>query len=164
METIQTRAALATLEHIEAIMAETTQAVIPVLGNCLEGVDVVDGGWVMVDFTRRPAPPRYKSKGGDGSSDLCLCYATYPGAPGPAVMFKEYIGVWGPWQMVGTRYKSIREGDGLRLNCSMEAKRIFGVIVASYDREGCLLWERSPEEFPEELGSAPTIHGEVAPV
>lgn len=164
METIQTRAALATLEHVEAIMAEATQAVIPVLGNCLEGVDVVDGGWVVVDFTRRPAPPRYKSKGGDGSSDLCLCYATYPGAPGPAVMFKEYIGVWGPWQMVGTRYKSIREGDGLRLNCSMEAKRIFGVIVASYDREGGLLWERSPEEFPEELGSAPTIHGEVTPV
>lgn len=164
METIRTRAALATLEHIEAIMAETTQAVIPVLGNCLEGVDVVDGGWVAVDFTRRPAPPRYKSKDGDGSSDLCLCYATFPGTRRPTVMCKAYDGVWGTYQMVGTRYKNMWDGDRLRLNCSMFAERIFGVIFASWDREGNLLWEKDPNEFPEELGTAPTIGGEVVPV
>lgn len=71
-----------TVETIEAIMADGPCAILPVAGDCLEGVEVVDGGWVAVDFTRRPAPPRYKSKGGDGSSDLCLCYATFPGAPG----------------------------------------------------------------------------------
>lgn len=95
------RPGLTNLEDIETIIAEVPCAILPVSGDCLEGVDVVDGGWVAVDFTRRPAPPRYKSKGGDGSSDLCLCYATFPGAPGPMVMYKEYQGVWGPWQMGG---------------------------------------------------------------
>lgn len=142
-----------TVETIEAIMADGPCAILPVSGDCL----------AAVDFTRRPAPPRYTSKGGDGSSDLCLCYATFPGAPGPAVMYKEYQGVWGPWQMVGTRYKSMWEGGKLRLNCGMVAKRIFGVIVASYDQDGRLLWQRNPEEFPEELGTAPTIHGDVGP-
>lgn len=157
------RPGLTNLEDIETIIAEVPCAILPVSGDCLEAVDVVDGGWVAVDFTRRPAPPRYRSKGGDGSSDLCLCYATFPGAPGPAVMYKEYQGVWGPWQMVGTRYKSMWEGGKLRLNCGMVAKRIFGVIVASYDQDGRLLWQRNPEEFPEELGTAPTIHGDVGP-
>ena len=167
METIQLpapRKAGLTLKDVEAIMAETTQAVFPVLGDCLEGVGVVDGGWVAIDFTRRPAPPRYKSRGGDGSVDLCLCYATFPGAPGPAVMYKAYDGVWGPWQMVGTRYKSMWHGDKLRLNCGMVAKRIFGVILASWDRNHNLLWERSPESFPVELSTAPTIRGEVEAV
>ena len=121
---------LTTLEDIEVIIAEGPCAILPVSGDCLEGADVVDGGWVLVDFTRFPAPPRHKSKGGDGSSDLCLCYATFPGAPGPAVMYKEYCGVWGPWQMVGTRYKSMWKGNKPRLDCGMEAKRIFGVIVS----------------------------------
>lgn len=152
-----------TVAIIEMIMADGPCALLPVAGDCLEGVDVVDGGWVAVDFTRRPAPPRYRSKGGDGSSDLCLCYATFPGAPGPMVMYKEYQGVWGPWQMVGTRYKSMWEGGKLRLNCGMVAKRIFGVIVASYDQDGRLLWQRNPEEFPKELGAAPTIRGDVGP-
>lgn len=157
------RPGVTTLEDIEAVIAESQCAILPVSGDCLEGVDVVDGGWVLVDFTRFPAPPRYKSKGGGGSSDLCLCYATFPGASDPAVMCKEYCGVWGPWQMVGTRYKSMWEGDKLRLNCGMEAKRIFGVIVASYDPEGNLLWRREPEEFPEKLNATPTIHGDVEP-
>ena len=79
------------------------------------------------------------------------------------VMNKEYQGVWGPWQMVGTRYKSMWEGGKLRLNCGMVSKRIFGVIVASYDQGGRLLWQRNPEEFPKKLGTAPTIHGDVEP-
>ena len=154
---------LVTLDEIETAMATSPRALLKVSGDCLEGVNVQNGGWVAVDFTRYPAPPRYKSRGGDGSSDLCLCYATYPGTHGPAVMCKEYQGVWGTWQMVGTRYKTAQNGDKLRLNCGMIAKRIFGVITASYSREGQLLWQRDPEEFPKTLGSAPTIHGEVEP-
>ena len=46
-----------TVETIEAIMADRPCAILPVAGDCLEGVGVVDGGWVAVDFTRRPAPP-----------------------------------------------------------------------------------------------------------
>ena len=130
------------VEIVEAIMDAGPCAILPVAGDCLEGVDVVDGGWVAVDFTRRPAPPRYRSKGGDGSSDLCLCYATFPGAPGPAVMYKEYQGVWGPWQMVGTRYKSMWEGDKLRLNCGMVAKRM-------PDPESmAAVWDNLPELAP----------------
>lgn len=79
-------------------------------------------------------------------------------------MCKAYDGVWGTYQMVGTRYKNMWDGDRLRLNCSMFAERIFGVIFASWDKEGNLLWEKDPNEFPEELGTAPTIGGEVVPV
>ena len=43
-----------TVETIEAIMADGPCAILPVAGDCLEGVDVVDGGWVAVDFTLRP--------------------------------------------------------------------------------------------------------------
>ena len=34
----------ATVETIEAIMADRPCALLPVAGDCLEGVDVVDGG------------------------------------------------------------------------------------------------------------------------
>lgn len=153
-----------TLEDVEAIMAETDQAIFPVVGDCLEGAGVQDGGRVAVDFTRFPAPPRYKSEGGDGSVDLCLCYATFPEAKEPTVMCKAYDGIWGPFQMVGTRYKSMWDGDRFRPNCGMFAERIFGVIFAAWDRDGAPLWERAPEEYPEQLGTTPTIHGEVTPV
>lgn len=52
-----------TVKTIEAIMADGPCAILPVAGDCLEGVDVVDGGWVAVDFTRRPAPPQVQEQG-----------------------------------------------------------------------------------------------------
>jgi len=116
-----------------------------------------------VAFDRYPAPPRHKSRGGDGSEDLCLCYATFPGARKPSVMLKAYDGVWGAYQMVGTRYKSMWDGDRFRPNCGMFAERIFGVIFASWDKDGNLLWERDLNSFPATLGSTSTIHGEVEP-
>ena len=94
------RITLLTLEEVESIMSETSQAIIPISGDCLEGAGVVDDGWVAVDFTRFPAPPRYKSKGGNGSIDLCLCYGVPPGRRGPIVMGKAYDGVWGNWQLI----------------------------------------------------------------
>lgn len=149
---------LRTLAQIQSIMAETSQAVFPVSGDCLEGAGVQDGGWVAVDFTRFPAPPRYKSKGGDGSEDLCLCFSVFPGTRTPAVMCKAYSGVWGPWQMVGTRY-NLTAGKH-RMNCGMVAEQIFGVVFASWGRDGQLLLAQNPANFPEQLGTAPTIHGE----
>lgn len=128
------RGRVATLREIESAMLQGAQAIFPVVGECLEGAGVQDGGWVAVDFTKYPAP-RYKSKDGDESEDLCLCYAAFPGAPGPRVMCKAYCGVWGHWQMVGTRYKHLWEGrDKLRMNCAMPAWRIFGVIFGSWSR------------------------------
>ena len=162
METIHGN--LATLKSVEAIMEETDRAIVPVVGDCLEGAGVQDGGRVAVAFDRYPAPPRHKSRGGDGSEDLCLCYATFPGARKPSVMLKAYDGVWGAYQMVGTRYKSMWDGDRFRPNCGMFAERIFGVIFASWDKDGNLLWERDLDSFPATLGSTPTIHGEVTAV
>ena len=157
------RITLLTLEEVESIMSETSQTIIPISGDCLEGAGVVDGGWVAVDFTKFPAPPRYKSKGGDGSIDLCLCYGVPPGRRGPIVMSKAYDGVWGNWQMVSTRYKNMWIGNQPRLNWGTRAERIFGVIFASWDQDGNLLWERDPGSFLDRLWTAPTIHGEVTP-
>ena len=131
---------LATLKSVEAIMEETDRAIVPVVGDCLEGAGVQDGGRVAVAFDRYPPPPRHKSRGGDGSVDLCLCYATFP----------------------GTR-KSMWDGDRFRPNCGIFAERIFGVIFASWDKDGNLLWERDLNSFPATLGCTPTIHGEVEP-
>lgn len=155
---------LATLKSVEAIMEETDRAIVPVVGDCLEGAGVQDGGRVAVAFDRYPAPPRHKSRGGDGSEDLCLCYATFPGTRKPSVMLKAYDGVWGAYQMVGTRYKSMWDGDRFRPNCGMFAEKIFGVIFASWDKDGNLLWERDLNSFPATLGSTPTLHGEVTAV
>lgn len=149
---------LVSLEEVEAAIAAGDQAIIPVCGDCLEEAGVMDGGYVAVDFTRFPAAPRYKSKGGDGSEDLCMCYAVYPGQRSPAIMCKAYMGVLGPWQMVGTRYDLLKGKH--RMNCVMEAKRIFGVVFASWAPDGTLLWERDPANFPDQLGRAATIHGE----
>lgn len=146
----------ATLEEVEAIAAEITRALFPVVGDCLEGAGVVDGGIVAVDFTRFPAPPRYLSKGGDGSTDLCACWAVFPGHKKPDFMLKVYHGVWGPWKMVGTCY----DPEKGVLDCGMEAQKILGVVLASWDRDGKLLWQREPASFPDRLGTEPTIHGE----
>ena len=140
-----------TLEQVEEIMKQCDRAVLPVSGDCMERAGVVDGGYVAVDFTRFPAPPQ------DGRADACLCYAAYPGQLRPAVMCKEYMGVWGTCQMVGTRY-DLSKGKHT-MNCGMEAIRIFGVVFASWDADGQLLWERDPTSFPQQLWKAPTITG-----
>ena len=43
---------LATLKSVEAIMEETDRAIVPVVGDCLEGAGVQDGGRVAVSFDR----------------------------------------------------------------------------------------------------------------
>ena len=126
-------------------------------GDCLEGAGIVDGGFVLIDFSRRPAPPRYRGKGGDGSYDICLCYAGF-GTDTPSIMLKEYVGMWGPWIMVGTRY-SPEKYPG-RMNYSLRAKAILGVVIASFDRDSNLMWQRDPDSFPEELDRTQTIHGD----
>lgn len=145
-----------TLGEIETIMWRDRQFVIPVAGDCMEQAGIVDGGWIAVDTARSPAPPRYKSKGGDGSTDACLCYAVFPGQYRPAVMCKEYTGVWGTSHMVSTRY---RISEKHPYNIGMEALGIFGVIYASWDADGHLLWKREPESFPDALVTTPTICG-----
>lgn len=151
------RTNIITHEELSVIMETNLQVILLVSGDCLEGAQVMDGGWVCIDFTRRPAPPRHKSKGGDGSFDLCLCYAVFPGQRCPAMMLKRYDGVWGPWQMLSTCY-DLKKGNH-PYNCGMHAEEIFGVVIASWGPDGHLLWKRDPKSFPEELGTTPTIHG-----
>ena len=142
---------LLTLEQVETIMEHNERTILPVSGDCLEGAQVMDGGWVAVDFTRFPAPPK------NGKEDLCMCYAVYPGQRAPSVMCKTYSGVWGTWQMVGTKF-DLSKGKH-PYNCGMEAKRIFGAVYASWDADGHLLWRRDPSSFPDHLGTMPTIAG-----
>lgn len=142
---------------IKAISKGTTQAIFPVTGDCLEAVGVEDNGWVAVDFTRFPAPPKHISRNEERNSHLCLCLAAFPGYDTPAVMLKEYCGVWGPWQMVGTRY-DISKGLH-RMNCCFRAEHIFGVVFAAWGRDGALKWEIDPEECPVHLCADSTIHG-----
>lgn len=148
---------LMTLEQVETIMEHNDRAILPVAGDCMERAGIVDGGWVAVDFTRFPAPPRYRNKGGDGGEDVCMCYAVYPGQRHPTVMCKAYMGLWGTWHMVGTRY-DLTKGKH-PYNCGMDAIRIFGVVYASWDADGKLLWQRDLDSFPRELGTMPTITG-----
>lgn len=148
-----------TYERVKEAMAEEGDglAIFPVVGDCLEAAGVEDGGWVAVDFRRFPAPPVHKPGGGTARRDLCLCFARFPSQPEPTVMCKTYDGVWGPWQQVGTAY-DLTTGRH-RMNCGMRALEIFGVIFAAWGRDGALKWERDREEFPEKLGTGPTIHG-----
>lgn len=146
-----------TLEQVETIMEHNDRAILPVAGDCMERTGIVDGGWVAVDFTRRPAPPRHKSNGGDGNKDICMCYVAYPGQRRPAVMCKSYLGLWGTWHMVGTRY-DLSKGKH-KMNCGMDTIKIFGVVYVSWDADGKLLWQRDPASFPSELGTTPTITG-----
>lgn len=134
------------LARVEDAQSKHQQAAFPVIGDCLEGASVVDGGQVAVDFTRFPAPPRHKRKGGDGSFDLCLCYAVFPGHDRPSVMCKRYDGVWGSQHMVSTCY---RQGLGkFRMDCGMAAEKIFGVIYASWVVMGNYCGSVTPPSSP----------------
>lgn len=74
---------------------------------------------------------------------------------------KEYQGVWGPMQMVGTRYKfKYEEGKPFRMNWGTDAARIFGVVFACWNGAGRLKWQHDLNDYPEQLGTAPTIHGD----
>ena len=143
---------------METVTAMEGQMIFPVKGDCLEALGVVDGGFVAIDFTRFPLPPRYRSKGGDGSMDICACWATFPGKRSPSFMVKAYLGVWGTWLVVGTRY-DLTKGEH-QLDSAMEAQKVLGVVYASWDKDWNLLWARVPSSFPATIWTGQTIHGE----
>lgn len=121
-----------------------------VVGNCMEGAGIYDGGVVVVDHEAFPRPPRYKSKGGDGSFDCCVCLVD------GQLMVKRYSGVWGGIQMVSTCYAIPKPGG---MDSGFFADCILGVVVASYDAGGREVWRRSSEEFAFELETQDTIRG-----
>lgn len=142
-------------EEIETIMNETPRIMLPVIGDCMERADIEDGGWVAVDFTHMPRPPKF---GEDGYVDPCLCLAVWPGLTSPTVMVKAYTGKWGQQHMVGTQYDHWKSGD-YRTDVGMFAERVYGVVFASWGKDGTLLWERDVEDHPLELPTASTITG-----
>lgn len=145
-------------EDIDMINADNTQVFIPVSGNCMERAGIEDGGYILVDFTRYPRPPRHKSKGGDGSFDCCLCRLMQRSEEG-AVGVKAYDGKWGTVHCVSTRHTE--EGNPHPpFQAGLFAEKVYGAVIASYGRDGGLLWERDPEEFPRRLDEKPSIFGD----
>ena len=129
--------------------------ILPVAGDCMEAAGIENGGWVAVDFTHMPRPPKY---GDGGYQDACLCLAVWPGQTRPAVMAKAYTGKWGPVHTVATMYDNAKSDD-FRLNVGMFAEKIYGVIFASWGRDGLLKWQKDTEGFPTALPAASTIQG-----
>lgn len=142
------RTAPATLEDVlNLVRLGCVQAYCPTTGDCLAGLGVEPGDEILVDFTRYPAPPRYKAKGGDGGVDICLCVDR--GVP----VFKVYEGCWGPFQVVSTRYKQ-------GLNHAFFTNRILGVAVQLLGPDGTVKWKRDPSTYPTTLCTESTIHGD----
>ncbi len=103
-----------TLQEVVTAAAQHGRATIPIVGNCMEGAEILDGGSVDVDFTHYPR-----------IGDPCVCYASFPGkgmepAHPPTVMCKTYDGVWSG-HMVGIRY--MWTGGKGRINCGFSAKQ-----------------------------------------
>lgn len=73
-------------------------------------------------------------------------------------MAKAYTGKWGPVHTVATMYDNAK-GDNFRLNVGLFAEKIYGVIFASWGRDGLLKWQKDTEGFPAALPSASTIRG-----
>jgi hypothetical protein len=143
------------LAEVEA-MTSDDYAVMPVVGDCMEGAGIPDGGFVAVSFRHFPRPPRRGVDGHLHEYDACLCWIK--GENGPFAGIKEYAGVWGPMQMVSTHYGR-KPGDPFRMNWMPPAEHIFGVVFACWDSAGRLLWQHDLEKFPRELGTDPTIRG-----
>jgi len=129
-----------------------------VSGKCMESAGIEENGYVLVNLTKFPKPPRYKNKGGDGSFDCCLCRLMSCQEEG-SVGVKAYDGKWGSVHCVSTKYTK-EHNPHPPFQHALFAKEIYGVVIASYSRDGRLLWKRGPEEFSDHLIEESTIHGE----
>ena len=121
-----------TLEQLEKLSVKSDYAIFRAAGDCMEGLGIPDGSYGEVCFRRFPRPDRH---------DPCFCWLNYMGIHYAGI--KEYIGVRGTMQMVGTRYKN-------RPNWTATADRIFGVVFACWDSTGRLLWRRELIDYPTE--------------
>ena len=95
------RGRVATLREIESAMLQGAQAIFPVVGECLEGAGVQDGGWVAVDTLNYP-PPRNKGKEGAEWKDLVPSFPPFPGAPGTRFCAKVHCALGGLGRVEGT--------------------------------------------------------------
>ena len=136
----------------------SSKAFFCISGNCMEAAGIEEEGYVLVDFTKFPKPPRHKSKGGDGSYDCCLCKLMSHEGEG-SVGVKAYGGKWGAWHSIGTRYTP--EGNPHPpFQWGWFADKIYGAVIASYNKHGQLIWQRDPKEFLDRLSEEPSIFGD----
>jgi len=135
---------------LDLIKSGERKACFQASGTCLAGAGIDDGDSVYIDFDHYPCKPLYRSRGDhEDRTDVCMCFARYPGTKEPALMLKQYLGVSFMEQTVGTCYKD-------RTNCAFPAIAILGVAYAVFDPKGNLKRARDPEEFDEELTAKDT--------
>lgn len=93
------RGRVATLREIESAMLQGAQAIFPVVGECLEGAGVQDGGWVAVDFTKYPAPPGTKARTGTNRKTFVSAMLPFrgPRALGSCARLTAACGDIGRW-------------------------------------------------------------------
>ncbi|MCD8116864.1 MAG: hypothetical protein LUE21_07080 [Oscillospiraceae bacterium] len=110
-------------------------------GDCMEGKQIMDGGIVTIDMAHMPRV-----------GDPCLCLVQHDIRKEPTWMIKEYMGRNKDAHFICTCYKDPpgRPKDIMK-DWMWWALEIRGVVVASYDRDRKLLWER--DDFPETLPS-----------
>lgn len=107
-----------------------------------------------IGATRMPRAPKY---GAGGYIDPCLCLVRWQGRGRPLVMVKAYTGKWGSMHTVSTRYADQWAGGEYRMDAGLFAEKIYGVVFASWDRDGRLKWKRDLGGHPTELPTAATI-------
>lgn len=142
------------LQDLLQVAIRDGRAIIQIAGDCMEGVDIMDGGRVAVDFRHLPRPGRHEN-GKYIPGDPCICYAAPTTSERPFVMCKMYDGVWFG-NMVSTRYRQ-KPGEPYRMNGGFTAHAILGVVYASWGPDGELLWETDPETYPTELPTKTTV-------
>ena len=79
--------------------------------------------------------------------DPCLCLATDPTDGRAKLMVKQYLGRMAGRYMVSTQYDRWKGGE-FRMDVALIAEEIYGVVIASYGRDGRLIWERGPGGIP----------------
>ena len=137
---------LATWDELIAHV-ETDVFLLPVKGDCLEKLGVMDGGFLLFDRTKMPLPD---------ADDVCLCRAMHGNAGNRSTVFvKRYDGLWGSWHSVST----CRAGDGIVIQSGFFVSLIYATACACYAPGGALVWEKNLSGNPSELITKPTIKG-----
>lgn len=129
---------LKTLQDRLANDCTVSQAIIPVTDDHLEGALIKKGGYVLVDFDRRPAPltPQRKRKG--DAPDCCLCHVIFSSGKS-GLLLAEYE------NPESVRSHHSEDANTGKLAWIKRPNAIVGLIVASWDENGDIIWDSRKE-------------------
>ena len=119
------------LRDVMELSKNEKMAIFSVDGNCMEGANIPDKGYVAINFKRFPRP---KEK------DACLCCNISRTGLKPGLYIKRYCGKFGDYHCVSTCYQSTPEKA--TINGGFFVQHILGVVFAAWDEQGNLLWEK----------------------